>query len=179
MPPVAEGQILTGDQFAEPVRVETIKQVSPGAWEVGVSGLNSQKFRKVTLSSEDFKGISASTPTSAYTSKGEYVHVTDVHTQNLGYDLTSVDPATGELRLIEVKGLSAAASEGSVMLTPNEVRVAKDRRDCFWLYVVSDCKVTPFLQTIFDPARFQWEEVLKVAHYALPVRTIASGDQRS
>jgi superfamily II DNA or RNA helicase len=106
-------------------------------------------------------------------------HVTDVHTQNLGYDLTSVDQSTGELRLIEVKGLSAAASEGSVMLTPNEVRVAKDRRDCFWLYVVSDCKVAPMLQTIFDPARFQWEEVLKVAHYALPVRAIASGDQRS
>jgi len=106
-------------------------------------------------------------------------HVTDVHTQNLGYDLTSVDQSTGELRLIEVKGLSAAASEGSVMLTPNEVRVAKDRRDCFWLYVVSDCKVAPVVQAIFDPARFQWEEVLKVAHYALPVRTIVSGDQRS
>ena len=65
------------------------------------------------------------------------------------------------------------------MLTPNEVRVAKDRRDCFWLYVVSDCKVAPVVQTIFDPARFQWEEVLKVAHYALPVRTMVSGDQRS
>ena len=57
MPPVAEGQVLTGAQFAEPVRVETIKQVSPGAWEVGVSGLNTQKFRKVTLSAEDFKGL--------------------------------------------------------------------------------------------------------------------------
>jgi hypothetical protein len=50
MTPVSEGQILTGAQFNEPVRVETIKQVGPDAWEIGVSGLNSQKFRKVTLS---------------------------------------------------------------------------------------------------------------------------------
>ena len=30
--------------------------------------------------------------------------VTDVHEQNLGYDLRSLHPDTGELRLIEVKG---------------------------------------------------------------------------
>ena len=59
MPPVAEGQVLTGAQFAEPVRVETIKQVSPGAWEIGVSGLNTQKFRKVTLSAEDTTCLNA------------------------------------------------------------------------------------------------------------------------
>ena len=41
----------------------------------------------------------------------------DVHEKNLGYDLTSLDLRSGELRLIEVKGLGEA--EGSVMLTPN------------------------------------------------------------
>ena len=56
MPPVAEGQVLTGAQFAELVRVETIKQVGPVAWEIGVSGINTQKFRKVTLSAEAFNG---------------------------------------------------------------------------------------------------------------------------
>lgn len=57
MPPVAQGQIPTGAQFAEPVRVATIQQVGPKSWEIGVSGLNTQKFRKVTLSAEDFKGL--------------------------------------------------------------------------------------------------------------------------
>src|SRR2546425_7938705 len=43
--------------------------------------------------------------------------VEDVHEKNLGYDLTSLDPVSGELRLIEVKGLGGP--EGSVLLTPN------------------------------------------------------------
>ena len=62
-------------------------------------------------------------------------HVKDVHKMDLGYDVTSLDAASGELRLIEVKGL--AAETGTILLTPNEHRVAEDRRDCFWLYVVT------------------------------------------
>jgi hypothetical protein len=55
--------------------------------------------------------------------------VFDVHEKNLGYDITSLDLTTGELRLIEVKGLGAAG--GPILLTPNERRVAEDRRDCY------------------------------------------------
>jgi hypothetical protein len=94
--------------------------------------------------------------------------VADVHEQNLGYDLTSLDTRSGELRLIEVKGIGEAT--GSVLLTPNERRVAEDRRDCYWLYVVTDCNTTPALQEpIKDPARFPWHEVKKVDHYWLEV----------
>ena len=57
--------------------------------------------------------------------------VYDVHEKNLGYNVTSLDLQTGELRLIEVKGL--AGPTGSILLTPNERRVAEDRRDCYWL----------------------------------------------
>jgi hypothetical protein len=94
--------------------------------------------------------------------------VYDVHEKNLGYDITSLDLTSGELRLIEVKGL--AASTGTILLTPNERRVAEDRRDCYWLYVVTDCASLPKLQgPICDPARFEWNEVKKVAHYYLSV----------
>ena len=94
--------------------------------------------------------------------------VYDVHERNLGYDLTSVDRRTGELRLIEVKGLSGAT--GRVLLTPNERRAAEDRRDCYWLYVVTHCATEPRLQEpIKDPARFEWHEVTQVAHYWLEV----------
>jgi hypothetical protein len=94
-------------------------------------------------------------------------HVYDVHEQNLGYDLKSVDPRSGELRLIEVKGLSG--STGRVLLTPNERRVAEDRRDCYWLYVVTDCRGTPRLHEVRDPVRFPWHEVTRVEHYWLEV----------
>lgn len=99
-------------------------------------------------------------------SKGRQVY--DVHEKNLGYDVTSLDINSGELRLIEVKGL--AASTGTILLTPNERRVAEDRRDCYWLYVVTNCSDKPILQEpIKDPARYAWREVTKVAHYWMEV----------
>ena len=94
--------------------------------------------------------------------------VRDVHQENLGYDVRSLDLQSGELRLIEVKGL--AGSAGSILLTPNERRVAEDRRDCYWLYVVTNCASKPELQEpIQDPASFSWREVTKVQHYWLDV----------
>ena len=85
--------------------------------------------------------------------------VTDVHKMSVGYDMTSLDARSGELRLIEIKGL-AAPDGGIVLLTPNERRVAQDRRDCNWLYVVENCATEPVLQEpIRDPARFPWQEV--------------------
>jgi superfamily II DNA or RNA helicase len=97
--------------------------------------------------------------------------VYDVSDKNLGYDITCLDLASGELRLIEVKGLGA--STGTILLTPNERRVAEDRRDCYWLYVVTDCDNTPRLQDpVRDPARLDWNEVTKVAHYYLSVNAM-------
>ncbi len=94
--------------------------------------------------------------------------VFDVHERNLGYDVTSIDLRTGELRLIEIKGL--AAMTGTILLTPNERRVAEDRRDCYWLYIVTNCASHPTLQEpVLDPARFDWNEVQKVQHYWLKV----------
>ncbi len=93
-------------------------------------------------------------------------HVNDIHTLNLGYDLISLDLVTGQLRLIEVKGIAAAS--GTVFLSPNERRMAQDRPDCYWLYVVTNCATTPtLLEPIKDPARLPWHEVRKVEHYTL------------
>jgi len=99
-------------------------------------------------------------------SKGRQVY--DVHEKNLGYDITSLDLNSGELRLIEVKGLGEPS--GTILLTPNERRVAEDRRDCYWLYVVTNCSIKPTLQEpVNDPVRFSWKEVTKVQHYWLEV----------
>ena len=70
-----------------------------------------------------------------------------------------------------MKGL--AAPTVTILLTPNERRVAEDRRDCYWLYVVTSCATGPELQEpIPDPARFPWQEVSKVQHYSLDVKSI-------
>ncbi len=103
----------------------------------------------------------------------------DVSAKNLGYDVTSLDPVTGDLRLIEVKGL--AARSGTIVLTPNERRVAEDRRDCYWLYVVTDCAGDPVLRDpVPNPAQRPWIEVKKVQHYYLDVEKLsAASDSRS
>ena len=60
-----------------------------------------------------------------------------------------------------------------MLLTPNELRVAQDRRDCYWLYVVTHCNTAPQLrEPIKDPARLAWHEVSKVAHYHLALSEI-------
>jgi superfamily II DNA or RNA helicase len=94
--------------------------------------------------------------------------VEDVHEKDVGYDLSSVDLTSGELRLIEVKGFSRP--EGTVLLTPNEYRVAQDRRDCYWLYVITDCRSeNPRIYAQKDPASYPWEPVQKIEHYILSI----------
>ncbi len=103
------------------------------------------------------------------TAQGRQVY--DVHEKNLGYDITSLHLNSGELRLIEVKGIGG--DSGTVLLTPNERRVAEDRRDCYWLYIVTNCKEEPKLQDpVKDPARLKWHEVKKVDHYYLSVDAV-------
>ena len=104
--------------------------------------------------------------------------VEDIHEQNLGYDITSLDKETGEFRLIEIKGLQAET--GTILLTPNEQRVAQDRPDCFWLYIVTNCGGDPVMQEpILNPARFPWHEVKKVQHYYLNVGAMTKPMQES
>ena len=81
---------------------------------------------------------------------------------------SSADAVCGIFDLI---GLAAAT--GTILLTPNEQRVAEDRRDCYWLYIVTNCATKPTLQEpVKDPARLEWHEVTKVAHYYLSVNAM-------
>ena len=40
------GHILTGPLFSEPMRVETVQAHGAGVWEVGLVGVQSERFRK-------------------------------------------------------------------------------------------------------------------------------------
>jgi hypothetical protein len=51
--------------------------------------------------------------------------------------------------------------------------VAQDRRDCYWLYVVTNCDSEPTLfPPLKDPAQLPWGEVYKVQHYAISLRDL-------
>lgn len=53
-----EGQILIGPLFDEPMRVETVRGGGDGIWTVGLVGIKSERFRKVSLTARDLEQIS-------------------------------------------------------------------------------------------------------------------------
>lgn len=130
-PPLAEGQVLCGPSFNEPMRVETVR------------------LGELPCDRSDHILLLTATP-----HKGDPENFAlFLHQEDRGYDITSLHPESGELRLIEMKGL--AAGTGSTVLTPNERRVARNRPDCYWLYIVTGCAREPTLRDpIPDPARF-------------------------
>ena len=82
------------------------------------------------------------------------------------------DPANSiEVRFIEVKG---RAFVGEVALSSNEYRTAQRLREDYWLYAVFDCATTPKLNLVRDPARLDWEAIVKVEHYHVGPKQIQS-----
>jgi len=49
----------------------------------------------------------------------------------------------------------------------HEHEVAEDRRDCYWLYVATNCNDSPDLATLRDPAAQPWQPVKKVQYYTI------------
>jgi len=57
---------------------------------------------------------------------------------NPGYDIESVDPKTGEVAYIEVKGTEELWDGYGVAISQTQYEFAKEHGDSFWLYVVED-----------------------------------------
>ena len=55
--PVGQGEVLTGSLFSEPMRVETVHATGPASWVVGLVGIQSERFRKVTLTTADLERL--------------------------------------------------------------------------------------------------------------------------
>lgn len=101
--------------------------------------------------------------------------VQSVETENKGFDLISRKPhpyddkTFTEVRFIEVKG---RAGVGEVGLTAHEYRTAQRLASDYWLYVVFRCAETPEIHILHDPARLEWEPVIRVEHYHLGAQEI-------
>ena len=60
--------------------------------------------------------------------------IPEVVAESEHYDIRSVNPATGEVRLIEVKGHKGSEVYGE--LTASEFKLAQEEGDRYWLYIV-------------------------------------------
>ncbi len=91
----------------------------------------------------------------------------DVSANNEGYDIRSVSPVEIK-RYIEVKGRSG--NDGSVMLSENEMNRLAQLGDAAWLYIVMNCKNTPELFRIQNPAKqLNFQQKSKGIQYFLPM----------
>jgi hypothetical protein len=69
------GQLLTGSLFNEPMRVETIASNGPDSWVVGLVGLQSERFRKVTLTAKDLASLTIQDTTKSYDGDGQLLRL--------------------------------------------------------------------------------------------------------
>ncbi len=92
-------------------------------------------------------------------------HPEDVSSENAGYDIRSVNEYDLK-RYIEVKGRS---SSGAVMLSENEWNRLSQLGNSAWLYIVINCKSSPLLYRIQNPAeKLNFNLRTKGVQYFLP-----------
>lgn len=74
-PPVNTGQVLTGPLFNEPMRVETVKASGPASWVVGLAGTQSERFRRVTLTTDDLARLTVIDARQSYDGDGRLLRL--------------------------------------------------------------------------------------------------------
>jgi len=73
--PPREGQVLIGPLFSEPMRVETARPNGPDSWELGLVGLRSERFRKVSLTASDLAHLSITESRFSYDGDGRLLRL--------------------------------------------------------------------------------------------------------
>src|SRR5260370_20972248 len=72
---VREGQVLVGSLFNEPMRVETVRPVNHDTWSVGLVGVQSERFRSVTLTASDLRKLTIQQTTCSYAGDSELLRL--------------------------------------------------------------------------------------------------------
>ena len=93
--------------------------------------------------------------------------VEDVQTDGIGYDLRARKGP--EQRLVEVKGVWGSATSDGVRMTGNEVLMATQHRDDYWLYIVDHCSTGgTIIGTYRDPIATLGEHMVGEAIIRVP-----------
>ncbi len=57
-------------------------------------------------------------------------------------------------------------------LTTNEYKTAERLKKDYWLYVVFNCASNPTIHLVPDPARLEWEPLVKIEHYYVAAKQV-------
>ncbi|HOL18416.1 MAG TPA: helicase, partial [Bacillota bacterium] len=103
------GQILKGTLFDEPMRIETVEQGGNNNWVLGLVGMQSERFRRVTLSQEDLSGLTVTDPNFTYTGDGRLLRLgLQAYSLGIAYEfdpyfglsISRVDPLPHQLEAV-------------------------------------------------------------------------------
>ena len=106
---LVEGQLVTGTLFNEPMRVESVKETGSGTWVVGLSGLNTERFRKVTLTDADIQQLRIQKPQFTYDGDGQILRIgIQAYSLGIAYEfdpyfglsISRVDPLPHQLEAV-------------------------------------------------------------------------------
>ena len=107
--PISEGQILTGPLFSEPMRVETVRANGPDSWVSGLVGLQSEQFRRVTLTRQDLSSLTIADSALSYDGDGHHLRLgLQAHSLGIAYEfdpyfglsISRVDPLPHQLEAV-------------------------------------------------------------------------------
>lgn len=104
-----KGQILTGPLFNEPRRVEMVRSNGPDTSIAGLVGARSERYRKVTLTSQDLEKLVILDTTYGFDGDGRFVRlaiqayslgIAYEFNPYLGLSISRVDPLPNQLEAV-------------------------------------------------------------------------------
>ena len=107
--PIHEGQVLTGPLFSEPMQVETVRSNGPGVWVAGLVGQRSERFRRVTLTSDDISNLTIADSALSYDGDGRLLRIgLQAYSLGIAYEfdpyfglsISRVDPLPHQLEAV-------------------------------------------------------------------------------
>src|SRR3972149_6208100 len=107
--PIHTGQILIGPLFNEPMRIETVRSNGTDTWVAGLVGIQSERFRSVTLTTNDIKGLRIIDAAYSFNGDGQLLKLgLQAYTLGIAYEfdpyfglsISRVDPLPHQLEAI-------------------------------------------------------------------------------
>ncbi len=165
---IREGQVLTGPLFSEPMLVETVRSNGTDIWVAGLVGQKSERFHRVTLTSDDISNLAIADSALSYDGDGRLLRLgLQAYSLGIAYEfdpyfglsISRVDPLPHQLeavydhllKLPSVRFLLADdAGAGKTIMAGLLVRELKLRGLVERVLVVCPANLT-----------FQWQRELK------------------
>jgi len=106
---ISPGSIVIGPLFNEPMRVETVSPIGDDSWNIGLVGVKSEQFRRVTLTSKEIESLKILSSDFDYSGDGKLLRLgLQAYSLGIAYEfdpyfglsISRIDPLPHQLEAI-------------------------------------------------------------------------------